>query len=152
MKVDKKGRVSLPAELRAELPENDSRLMFFQPADTPWINGCAYGEFDRVLGELEQALPGPSRSASQRLASNVLGIGDADDIGDAYAESVLVQLDPEGRFSLPDMVRQTLGISETVMFVGKGAVFQIWHPDVYAAHRAEARARRLQRFGAGGPT
>jgi MraZ protein len=149
MKVDKKGRVSLPAELRAELPDSDARLMLFQPADTPWINGCAYGEFDRVLAELEQALPGPARSGPQRLASNILGIGADDDIGDAYAESVLVQLDPEGRFSLPDMVRQTLKIGEAVMFVGKGAVFQIWHPDAYAAHRADARARRLQRFDSG---
>jgi DNA-binding transcriptional regulator/RsmH inhibitor MraZ len=149
MKVDKKGRVSLPAELRAELAENDQRIMLFRPADTPWVNGCAYADFDRVLGEMEEAVPGAARTPAQRLTSNILGIGDDDDMGDTYAESVMVQLDPEGRFVLPDLVRQPLAITDALTFVGRRSIFQLWHPDAYEARRQQNRVRRLQRYSLG---
>jgi MraZ protein len=149
MKVDKKGRVSLPAELRAELSPDDQRIMLFRPADTSWVNGCAYADFDRVLEEMEAAIPGVPRSQAQRLTSNILGVGEDDDIGDTYAEAVMVSLDPEGRFVLPDLVRQPLGITDAVTFVGRRSTFQLWHPDAYEARREESRVRRLQRYSMG---
>jgi len=146
MKVDSKGRVSLPAELRSELPAEDSRLMLFRPAETPWINGCVYREFDGVLAEMEAALPGAARSSAQRLAVNILGIGEDDDVGDTYAESVMVQLDKEGRFVLPPLVSQALAVTDTVTFVGRRSVFQMWHPAAYESYRERNRTRRLQRY------
>ena len=47
------------------------------------------------------------------------------------SQSVLVQLDENGRIILPLKLRKLVDIESTAMFVGMGEKFQIWHPDNY---------------------
>ena len=67
-----------------------------------------------------------------------------------FARGEVVVIDGYYGVRVTEIGGTDLKVDELVMFVGKGAVFQIWHPEIYAAHRTEGRARRLQRFGAGG--
>ena len=71
---------------------------------------------------------------------------------DAFATAILgsaVQLsfDSEGRVVLPEALLKEMDITDTAIFVGKGATFEIWSPAKFAAHaeasRALAKSRRL---------
>jgi MraZ protein len=54
-------------------------------------------------------------------------------------------MDPEGRISLPERLKEYAGIGCDVAFVGLGAMFHLWDPARYEEHRAMVRERsRLQ--------
>ncbi|MEM7693945.1 MAG: division/cell wall cluster transcriptional repressor MraZ [Pseudomonadota bacterium] len=62
-----------------------------------------------------------------------------------YGASEIIKIDSEGRVMLTDTIRAITGIEKAVTFVGLGYKFQIWHPDHFVTHRAEAQKRA---FGA----
>ena len=53
-------------------------------------------------------------------------------------------MDAEGRVSLDDRLKSSLGLREEAAFVGQGHKFQIWEPARFAAHLQEARSRLLR--------
>jgi MraZ protein len=55
--------------------------------------------------------------------------------------SEILKLDPEGRIQLSDAMRSHAGIGEAVTFVGQGHKFQMWAPQAFAAHFAQARGK-----------
>jgi MraZ protein len=60
------------------------------------------------------------------------------------SEAVPLSFDSEGRIGLPEPLIERANLSEQVMFVGKGATFELWEPLAFEAHAAEARARAHQ--------
>lgn len=55
--------------------------------------------------------------------------------------SEVMKIDPEGRIQLSDTLKAHAGISSAVTFVGQGHKFQIWEPERFQAHFAEARLK-----------
>ncbi len=53
-------------------------------------------------------------------------------------------MDAEGRVSLDERVKASLGLRDQAAFVGQGDKFQIWEPSRFAAHLEEARSRVLR--------
>jgi len=131
-KVDKKGRVSVPATFRAalaDLPFNG--IVAYRSFTAPCIEGCGIDFMQRL-----------SDSAQQRFDAFS---PEADDITALiFADARQLACDPEGRVVLPEDVLAHAGISETATFVGKGGTFQIWEPAAYRAVDTEARARALR--------
>ena len=127
-KVDRKGRVSVPAHFRATLSgQSFSGIVLYRSFTQPCIEGCGMDFMER-LSESAQNLA--AFSPEQEEISSLI-----------FADSRSLPWDPEGRILLPEDLLAHANISETAAFVGKGQTFQIWQPDTYNAAVAEIRSR-----------
>lgn len=125
-KIDKKGRVSIPANFRNTLSNQQFQGVI---AYMSFINGCieACG-MDRI----------------ERLSESIDSLDPYSDERDAFATTILggsVQLpfDGEGRVMLPEQLISQAGIEDKAVFVGKGATFEIWRPELFETYSAKAR-------------
>jgi DNA-binding transcriptional regulator/RsmH inhibitor MraZ len=44
-------------------------------------------------------------------------------------------------------LREVVGVTEDALFAGLGEKFQIWHPDMFAAHKVEVMRRCREEAG-----
>lgn len=129
-KVDRKGRVSVPAQFRATLSAQgfDGAILF--PSFThDCIEGCG-AQFLEELAEKMDATADLFSEQEDDLASLV------------FAESRQLAFDPEGRIILPGDFMEHAGITDHACFVGKAKRFQIWQPDRRKAFMDDKRDRR----------
>jgi len=136
-KVDKKGRVSVPATFRAALAALAATgsafngIVAYRSFTAPCIEGCGIDFMERLSDSAQQQFDAFSP--------------EADDITSLiFADARQLACDPEGRVMLPEDLLAHAGIGEGATFVGKGATFQIWEPEAYKVIDAEARARALR--------
>src|SRR5882757_10390202 len=115
-KVDKKGRVSVPAPFRATLEALGAPLVNVKPTpDRRALDGVTEGYMDEVQRRLDALdLYSPEREALEIRE---------------FSETLQLQMDPEGRIILPRLLIDMAGIGETVAFMGMGSRFQIWEPE-----------------------
>ncbi len=142
-KVDRKGRVSVPAAFRAVLGER--AMVAFPPQDTTAIDVMS---MDRVA-RLSAAIEDPDQYSDEEAEEARLFL----------SEGLPLQCDSEGRVVLPTELAGAVGIDAEAAFVGLGEIFQIWHPGAFEAYKSEklksAKAkglnpRRRPRLGSGG--
>ncbi|MBB4305470.1 MraZ protein [Rhodobium orientis] len=139
-RIDAKGRVSVPAPFRAELARDGYDGLFciaVPDLGTIDAGGNALREtLDRHIAQFE-----PLSFDHNYLSTALLGLSEQ------------LRIDADGRISLTDTLKEAAGIDAQVTFVGQGFKFQIWTPERFAEHRAEA-LRRVQslRRGAGAPS
>lgn len=145
-RLDAKGRVSVPAPFRAALREGAEnggagQLVLRPSHNHPCIEGWPVTEFRALAAPLDRL--DLFSEEHDDLASTL------------YAEAFPADIDKEGRIVLPDSLVGYAGLSETVVFMGLGRIFQIWEPAAAERRRAEARdrarARRLTLPGGGTP-
>ena len=140
-KVDKKGRVSVPAPFRATLEALGAPLVNVKPTpDRRALDGVTEAYMDEVQRRLDAMdLYSPEREALEIRE---------------FSETLHLQMDPEGRIILPRHLLDMAGIGETVAFMGMGSRFQIWEPAALKAHQdarlAASRDLTLARAGANG--
>ena len=132
-KVDKKGRVSVPASFRAALNEAKSpNVVVTRDHRDLAITGNAESWMQRMVAHIEQ-LPmySPEREALEATI---------------FADSITLSFDGEGRILLPKSLMDHAGIVDRATFVGRGARFQIWEPDRYTDYieRQRRAARSVQ--------
>ncbi len=127
-KVDRKGRVSVPAPFRAALAgQVFNGVVAFRSYRQAAIEGCGIDRMARLsdsIDELELF-----SEARDDLASTI------------FADAHQLSFDGEGRSGLPPIFVEHAGITETAAVIGRGATFQIWQPDAFATHQDEARSR-----------
>lgn len=125
-KVDKKGRVSVPAQFRAELAaEQFQGVVLFRSHAHPALEGFAWSYMQEI---------------SRRLENFDLFSAEQDDLATTvFGESVQLSFDGDGRIVLPVDLMEFSGIVERAAFVGLGNKFQIWDADLLAKRREEAR-------------
>ena len=130
-KVDRKGRVSVPASFRAALSTQVFQGIVVYPSFIgAAIEGCGMDFLEDVAA---------ASSTTFDLFS-----AEQDDLNTLiFSSSHQLAWDPEGRVVLPEEILAHAGIGELAAFVGKGRSFQIWEPEALKAHTAEARARAL---------
>lgn len=129
-KVDRKGRVSVPAGFRSALAGQDFQgIVAYRSFTGACIEGCGM-DFMQKLSESTQGMD--VFSAEQEDITSLI-----------FADSRQLSWDPEGRVVIPEDLLAHAGITETAAFVGKGQTFQIWEPEAYRAVEAEIRARAL---------
>ena len=133
MRVDKKGRVSVPATFRAVLSkENAAGVVAFPSPVMPAVDGRGSESFAALLQELRShsvANLGPDLA--------LLGGGQPSPDQIVAAAAAELPIDSEGRIVLPESFVAHAGIADQVKFVGRGAFFQIWSPENFAAREAE---------------
>jgi MraZ protein len=130
-KVDRKGRVSVPAPFRSAL------------AGQSFHGIVAYPSFKTTA--IECCDMGWMAEASQRLETLEQYSEQYDDLTTIFADSQQLGFDGEGRIMLPEAFCQFAGITETAAFVGIGPTFQIWEPAAHEAVKREARERARQK-------
>jgi transcriptional regulator MraZ len=127
-KVDRKGRVSVPASFRTNLSatgQNGAFVLYPSPHYAA-LEGCTVEhmkELSARLATLEQFSP------------------EHDELSTLFSDSHQLSLDSEGRVGLPEELLAYAEITENVAFVGAGGTFQLWEPEAYAAHKAAMRER-----------
>lgn len=124
-KVDKKGRVSVPAPFRATLSgQGFAGAVVFPSFTADSLEGCGAS----FLEELAAGMDATAAVFSE----------EEDDLATlVFAQARQLAFDPEGRIILPAEFMDHAGITDTAAFVGKGRKFQIWHPDRLKVHTAE---------------
>ncbi len=126
-KIDKKGRVSVPASFRAALGADTSGIVVFRSLQHEALDGCSIAHLELLSQSLEK----------QDLSPEVFDLIETTIFGGA----VQLPFDGEGRISLPQALIAGVGITEEVAFVGRRKTFQIWNPATLAAHESEARSK-----------
>jgi len=125
-RIDKKGRVSVPASFRAALGEDASGIIVFHSLQYEALDGCSIAHLELLSQSLEkQDLP---PETYELIETTIFG------------GSVQLLFDPEGRVSLPQSLMDTVGITDEAAFVGRRKTFQIWDPKKLAAHEAASRS------------
>ncbi|MAI49784.1 MAG: division/cell wall cluster transcriptional repressor MraZ [Rhodospirillaceae bacterium] len=145
-KVDRKGRVSVPAAYRSVLGTESYQGVIAYPSITHsvieafgrgMLDDLNQRKFNQTLdgGDFTQALIGRSDDG---LVETVMAI------------SSELPFDGEGRIILPARLIKHAGITDRATFVGRGTRFQVWAPGVYEKHQAaEVEALRAKLSGGG---
>lgn len=130
-KIDKKGRISVPASFRQALAaETFQGVVLFRSYKNATIEGCGFSRMERLSESLDDM--DQFSQEQDDLAATL------------FAESHPLSFDSDGRISLPKTLMEHAAIEERAVFVGRGSTFQIWNPEDFARHQQEARVRAQQ--------
>lgn len=144
-KIDRKGRVSVPAPFRSALSGEAFQGLIAYPSLTqPAIEAFGRNTLERMAAQrLAQSLEGGD------FERELIGSDDDDVIETIMAMSSELPFDGEGRIILPQPLAQHAGIEEQAAFVGRGTRIQIWAPDRFDRHQAAAVERLRTRLAGG---
>ncbi len=130
-KIDKKGRVSVPAIFRSHL------------------NSLGYNGFITYPSFNYPALEACSQDRIEKLSNTIDTLNPFEEKRDYFATSILsesenLQFDTEGRVSLTNKLLTHTKIKNNVLFVGLGKTFQIWEPKNFEKFKVLARKKAFQ--------
>ena len=130
-KIDKKGRVSVPATFRS------------------YLNTLGYNGFISYPSFNYSALEACSQDRIEKLSSTIDSLNPFEEKRDYFATSVLSeseshQFDTEGRVSISEKLLNHAKIKNNVLFVGLGRTFQIWEPTNFEKFKSLARKKAFQ--------
>ena len=134
LRVDTKGRVSIPGAFRAVLARDGFDGLYCYPTlASPSIDAGG----NALLQEIDALIARFPPYSDQRDEFLVA----------LYGTSETLRLDGEGRVILSDSMKVHAGIMDAVAFVGLGHKFQIWEPARFRAQLTEAteKVRALKR-------
>ena len=125
LRLDSKGRVSIPAPFRSVLTRDGFQGLYCYPTlDRPALDAVG----NALLTEIEALIARfPHYSNERERFATAL-----------YGTSEVLRMDGEGRVVLPEALKTHAGITEAVAFVGLGNKFQIWEPHRFRSELAEA--------------
>ena len=127
-KVDAKGRVSVPAQFRASLVnDNFASMVIYESFINECIEGC---DLERI----------------KKLSESIDNLEPFSEERDAFAPAVLggsvqLSIDGDGRVILPEILLKKAKIKDVAVFIGKGSTFEIWEPKHFEEYMAQAKAQ-----------
>ena len=127
-KIDKKGRVSVPATFRS------------------YLSSVGYNGFISYPSFSHSALEACSQDRIEKLSKTIDSLNPFEEKRDYFATSILsesinLQFDQEGRISLSSKLIKHAKIKYSMLFVGQGKTFQIWEPTSFEKFRVTARKK-----------
>lgn len=139
-RLDKKGRVSVPSTFRSSLAQQSFQgIVLFRSYTLQAIEGFGMDRMEKLSAQLD----------TLDLFSD-----DQNDLAASiFADAHQLSFDGEGRVLLPELLCEHASLAGQVAFVGRGATFQIWNPEVFKQHQEEARQRlKAKKLSPGGVT
>ena len=117
-KLDKKGRVSVPATFRSYLSSLGYNGFIAYPSfNHSSLEGCSQDRIEKLSDVIDNL--NPFEEKRDYFATSIL------------SESINLQFDSEGRVLFPEKLLKHAKIQKNILFVGLGKTFQIWEPKLF---------------------
>ena len=127
-RLDKKGRVSVPASFRSHLSNLGYNGVVCYPSfNNQSIEAWPQDRIEKISNAIDAL--NPFEEKKDYFATAIL------------SESINLQFDSEGRISLTPKLLKHAKIKSTMIFVGQGKTFQIWEPTTFEKFRVAARKK-----------
>ena len=127
-KLDKKGRVSVPASFRSYLSNLGYNGVICYPSfNNQSIEAWPQDRIEKISNTIDSL--NPFEEKRDYFATSIL------------TESINLQFDSEGRISLSPKLLKHAKIRNRMLFVGQGKTFQIWEPTTFEKFRTNARKK-----------
>tara|TARA_A100001011_G_scaffold17540_1_gene18173 strand:- start:63 stop:518 length:456 start_codon:yes stop_codon:yes gene_type:complete len=127
-KLDKKGRVSVPASYRSYLSNiGYNGVVCFPSFNNQCIEAWPQDSIEKISNAIDSL--NPFEDKKDYFATSIL------------SESTNLQFDTEGRISLTLKLLKHAKIKNSMLFVGQGKTFQIWEPTTFEKFRATAKKK-----------
>ena len=127
-KIDKKGRVSVPASFRSYLSNLGYNGVTCYPSfNNQSIEAWPQDRIEKISNSIDTL--NPFEEKRDFFATSIL------------SESINLQFDTEGRISLTPKLLKHAKIKNSMLFVGQGKTFQIWEPTAFEKFKTSARKK-----------
>ncbi len=127
-RLDKKGRVSVPASYRAYLSSlGYNGIICFPSFNNQSIEAWSQDRIEKISNSIDTLNPFDEKK--DYFATSIL------------SESINLQFDSEGRILLGQKLLKHAKIKSSMLFVGQGKTFQIWEPTNFEKFRVTARKK-----------
>ena len=125
-KLDKKGRVSVPASFRSYLSNLGYNGVVCYPSfNNQSIEAWPQDRIEKISHAIDAL--SPFEEKKDYFATSIL------------SESINLQFDSEGRILLTSKLLKHAKIKNSMLFVGQGKTFQIWEPTTFEKFRTKSR-------------
>ena len=125
-KLDKKGRVSVPASYRSYLSNLGYNGVVCYPSfNNQSIEAWPQERIEKISNAIDSL--NPFEEKRDFFATSIL------------SESINLQFDSAGRIALTTKLLKHAKIKNSVVFVGQGKTFQIWEPTIFEKFKVNAR-------------
>tara|TARA_B000000437_G_scaffold38660_1_gene26384 strand:+ start:1626 stop:2063 length:438 start_codon:yes stop_codon:yes gene_type:complete len=125
-KVDKKGRVSVPAGWRPSLISKDfSGIIAQSSLSEKAIDAYPRDYLELLQGKLD--LNDPLLEENEYESTVIFG-------------GSVLSFDSEGRVVLSDSLRNEINLASEALFVGMGRRFRIWNPNIFNEYLGRAKS------------
>ena len=127
-KLDKKGRVSVPANFRSYLSNLGYNGVICYPSfNNQSIEAWPQDRIEKISNSIDTL--NPFEEKRDFFSTSIL------------SESINLQFDGEGRISLTPKLLKHAKIKNSMVFVGQGKTFQIWEPAIFEKFRVTAKRK-----------
>ena len=127
-KLDKKGRVSVPASFRTYLSKLGYNGVICYPSfNNQSIEAWPQDRIEKISNTIDSL--NPFEEKKDYFATSIL------------SESINLQFDNEGRILLTSKLLKHAKIKNSILFVGQGKTFQIWEPATFEKFRVGAKRK-----------
>ena len=121
-RVDKKGRLSVPAPFRQALEgQSFQGIIVFPSRRADALEGCGMDLMEKLIEQQDE--------------DDMFGDGPETDPANIFYNLQRVPFDGDGRVILPADMREDSDITDMAIFVGVGKRFQIWAPERLESYR-----------------
>ena len=127
-KLDKKGRVSVPASFRSHLSNMGYNGVVCYPSfNNQCIEAWPQDRIEKISNAIDSL--NPFEEKKDHFSTSIL------------SESLNLQFDSEGRILLSSKLLNHAKIKNSILFVGQGKTFQIWEPASFEKFRVSAKKK-----------
>ena len=127
-KLDKKGRVSVPASFRGYLSNlGYNGIICFPSFNNQSIEAWPQDRIEKISNAIDSL--NPFEDKKDYFATSIL------------SESINLQFDGEGRILITTKLLKHAKIKNNMLFVGQGKTFQIWEPTSYEKFKVTAKKK-----------
>ena len=127
-KLDKKGRVSVPAPFRSHLSNMGYNGVVCYPSfNNQCIEAWPQDRIEKISNAIDSL--NPFEEKKDFFSTSIL------------SESINLQFDSEGRILLSSKLLKHAKIKNSILFVGQGKTFQIWEPVSFEKFRVNAKKK-----------
>lgn len=136
VKVDAKGRISIPAKFRRVFESSDPDWETGKRPQLVIVFGTAGWKYlqlftiDAITEIDDQISALPRGSAARNLLENIYH---------GHAEET--EIDGDGRLVLPQKLREKIGLTDAAFFIAAGDNLKVWSPENYLEEERELEAR-----------
>ena len=127
-KIDKKGRVSVPANFRSYLSNLGYNGVICYPSfNNQSIEAWPQDRIEKISNTIDSL--NPFEEKRDFFATSIL------------SESIKLQFDSEARMALTSKLIKHAKIKNSMLFVGQGKTFQIWEPTIFEKFKVNAKKK-----------